>query len=155
MTRYLLLALALLSVLVFALATPAVGQEPQPPTGEEQPTDEVPGAPNEPAETTPAPAPPADNGGQAPATSGGTLPYSGLEALWIALAGIVLLLAGARLRVVSRIRAVARRQMTPKVALRASLEELRAAGVEEARRAAQGPPPVEPSTVSARRMAER
>jgi LPXTG-motif cell wall-anchored protein len=152
--RYLLSALALLSVLVLVMATPAVAQEEPPtPGGEPQP-----GAPTEPQDEQDQTAqPPAsdETGGEAPASSGGTLPYTGLETLWIALAGIALLLAGARLRVVSRIRAVARRQMTPKVALRASLEELRAAGVAEARRAAQGPPPVEPSTVGARRRAKR
>jgi hypothetical protein len=54
------------------------GGEPQPPTGEE-PT-EVPG-------------------GEAPATGGG-LPRTGLEALRLALLGLVLLLVGARLRVI-------------------------------------------------------
>jgi hypothetical protein len=150
MPRYLLAVLTLSSVFVLAVAVPAVAQEEPPtPGGMPQPgtPGEPPAGPDEPAE----PGEPA--GGEAPASEGGALPYTGLNALWIALSGIALLLVGARLRVISRIRAVARRQLTPKGALRASLEELRAAGVIEARRAAQGPPPVEPSTVGARRIA--
>ncbi len=173
MHRYLLVTLALLSMLVLAVATPALGQDPETPGGEPQPGEEpptvdVPGAPA--PEETPAEEPAPRHRRPRPAAR--LLPPKRLRPtrphpaaarcrtrasrqLWIALAGIVLLLAGARLRVVSRIRAVARRQMTPKVALRASLEELRAVGVAEARRAAKGPPPVEPSTVGARRVAKR
>ena len=56
-----------------------------------------PGAPTEPQDEQDQTAqPPAsdETAGEAPASSGGTLPYTGLETLWIALAGIALLLAG-------------------------------------------------------------
>ncbi len=168
MNRHLLPALALVFVLLLASAAGAAAQgssagaqaavqdpdtptgEPQP-GGEEEPTDEVP-EPETPVEE--APVTPGDPGATAPGTSaGGTLPHTGLETLWIALAGVALLLLGARLRVLTRIREVVRRLRTPKVALRESLEELRAAGVEEDRRAALRPPPVEPTTPGARRTA--
>ena len=151
MPRHLLAALALVAVLVFALAAPALAQEeqPTPPGGEPQP-----GAPQEPPADPGQPETPGTAGGEAPATGGGSLPYTGLEALWIALAGIALLLAGARLRVLTRLREAVRRYRTPKSALQDSLEQLRAEGAEEERRATRGPPPVEPSTPGARRMAE-
>jgi len=91
--------------------------------------------------------------GSAPAAEG-LLPRTGLGAGWIALLGVALLMLGVRLRVVSRIRAVVRRYVAPRTKLRASLEELRTAGVEEERRRAALGPQVEPSTPTARRMAE-
>jgi hypothetical protein len=84
----------------------------------------------------------------------GLLPRTGLGAGWIALLGVALLMLGVRLRVISRIRAVVRRYAPPRTKLRASLEELRATGVEEQRRRAELGPQVEPSTPTARRMAE-
>jgi hypothetical protein len=84
----------------------------------------------------------------------GLLPRTGLGAGWIALLGVALLMLGARLRVISRIRAVVRRYAPPRTKLRESLEELRAAGVEEQRRRAELGLQVEPSTPTARRMAE-
>jgi uncharacterized membrane protein len=116
-------------------------QPPEPPSGEPQP-----GTPTEPTE----PGAP----GEAPAAGGGLLPRTGLGTGWIALIGVALLLLGIRLRVISRIREVVRRYVTPKIRLRQSLEELRAAGVEEERRLAELGPQVEPSTPTARRMAD-
>jgi hypothetical protein len=84
----------------------------------------------------------------------GLLPHTGLDAGWIALLGVALLLLGIRLRVISRIRAVVRRYAPPRAKLRESLEELRAAGIEEERRRAELGPQIEPSTPTARRMAE-
>ena len=92
--------------------------------------------------------------GESPAAGGGLLPRTGLGAGRIALIGVALLLLGIRLRVVSRIKEVVRRYVTPKMRLRQSLEELRAAGVEEERRLAEHGPQVEPSTPTARRMAD-
>jgi hypothetical protein len=84
----------------------------------------------------------------------GLLPRTGLGAGWIALLGGALLMLGVRLRVISRIRAVVRRYAPPRTKLRESLEELRAAGVEEQRRRAELGPQVEPSTPTARRVAD-
>ena len=120
-------------------------QPPEPPGGEPQP-----GTPTEPTDPTT----PGTPGGEAPAGGGGLLPRTGLGAGWIALIGIALLFLGARLHVIARIREVVRRYVTPKTRLRESLEELRAAGVEEERRRAELGPQVEPSTPTARRMAD-
>jgi hypothetical protein len=84
----------------------------------------------------------------------GLLPRTGLGAGWFALLGVALLMLGVRLRVISRIRAVVRRYAPPRTKLRESLEELRAAGVEEQRRRAELGPQVQPSTATARRMAD-
>ena len=120
-------------------------QPPEPPSGGEP----QPGTPTEPTEPGAPEAP-----GEAPAAGGGLLPRTGLGAGWIALIGVALLLLGIRLRVISRIKEVVRRYVTPKMRLRQSLEELRAAGVEEERRHAELGPQVEPSTPTARRMAD-
>lgn len=118
-------------------------QPPPEPGGEPQP-----GTPTEPTE----PVTPGEPGVEAP--GGGLLPRTGLGAGWIALIGAALLLLGIRLRVITRIKEVVRRYVTPKMRLRQSLEELRAAGVEEERRLAEHGPHVEPSTPTARRMAD-
>jgi hypothetical protein len=74
-----------------------VAQEPEPQP--EGPGEEQPGAPGgEPQEPTVPEAP----GGEAPgAETGGGLPVTGLEAFQLALLGAVLLLVGARLRVIA------------------------------------------------------
>jgi hypothetical protein len=147
--------LALILVLVVGAAVPAAAsaqssdyfaqasQPPPEPGGEPQP-----GTPTEPTE----PVTPGEPGVEAP--GGGLLPRTGLGAGWIALIGVALLLLGIRLRVISRIKEVVRRYVTPKMRLRQSLEELRAAGIEEERRLAEHGPQVEPSTPTARRMAD-
>ena len=119
-------------------------QPPPEPGGEPQP-----GTPTEPTE----PVTPGEPG-TSPGTGGGLLPRTGLGAGWIAVIGVALLLLGIRLRVVSRIKEAVRRYVTPKMRLRQSLEELRATGVEEERRLAELGPQVEPSTPTARRMAD-
>jgi hypothetical protein len=147
--------LALVLVLVVGTVVPAAAsaqssdyfaqtsQPPPEPGGEPQP-----GTPTEPTE----PVTPGEPGVEAP--GGGLLPRTGLGAGWIALIGIALLLLGIRLHVITRIKEVVRRYVTPKLRLRQSLEELRAAGVEEERRLAEHGPQVEPSTPTARRMAD-
>jgi hypothetical protein len=147
--------LSLILVLVVGAVVPVVAsaqsggyfaqasQPPPEPGGEPQP-----GTPTEPTE----PVTPGEPGVEAP--GGGLLPRTGLGAGWIALIGVALLLLGIRLRVISRIKEVVRRYVTPKMRLRQSLEELRAAGVEEERRLAEHGPQVEPSTPTARRMAD-
>jgi hypothetical protein len=150
------LSLLALVLALVAVAPPAAGaqshdyyaqasQPPEPPSGGEP----QPGTPTEPTEPVTPGAP-----GESPAAGGGLLPRTGLGAGWIALIGVALLLLGIRLRVVSRIKEVVRRYVTPKMRLRQSLEELRAAGVEEERRLAEHGPQVEPSTPTARRMAD-
>ena len=119
-------------------------QPPPEPGGEPQP-----GTPTEPTE----PVTPGEPG-TSPGTGGGLLPRTGLGAGWIAVLGVALLLLGIRLRVVSRIKEAVRRYVTPKMRLRQSLEELRATGVEEERRLAELGPQVEPSTPTARRVAD-
>jgi hypothetical protein len=147
-------ALALVLIL-FAALPPVAGaqssdfyaqasQPPPEPGGEPQP-----GTPPEPTE----PVTPGEPGVESPA-GGGALPRTGLGAGWIALIGIALLLLGIRLRVIARLKQVVQRYVTPKMRLRQSLEELRAAGIEEERRSAELGPQVEPSTPTARRMAD-
>jgi hypothetical protein len=148
-------ALALVLIL-FAALPPLAGaqsgdayaqarQPPPEPGGEPQP-----GTPTEPTE----PVTPGEPGVESPAAGGGLLPRTGLGAGWIALIGIALLFLGIRLRLVTRIKEVVRRYVTPRMRLRRSLEELRAAGVEEERRLTELGPQVEPSTPTARRMVD-
>ena len=154
--RLFALSLVLMIVGVAAVLPPVAGaqgadyyaqatQPPPEPGGEPQP-----GTPTEPNGPTTPGAP----GGEAPAGGGGLLPRTGLGAGWIALIGVGLLLLGIRLHVVTRLKAVVRRYVTPRTRLRESLEELRAAGLEEERRRAELGPQVEPSTPTARRMAD-
>ena len=119
-----------------AQSTPGASQnQPGEPDGEQQP-----GGPDEPG--------PEEPGGEEPGveTPGvgaeGQLPRTGLEALRIAAFGILLLLSGARLRVVARVREVrdlVRRRLSPERRLRESLERLREEAAELA------PPEVEPT----------
>jgi hypothetical protein len=146
---------SLVLVLVVGAVAPAVAsaqssdyfaqasQPPPEPGGEPQP-----GTPTEPTE----PVTPGEPGVESPA--GEFLPRTGLGAGWIALIGIAFLLLGIRLRVITRIKEAVRRYVTPRMKLRQSLEELRAAGVEEERRRAELGPQVEPSTPTARRIAD-
>jgi hypothetical protein len=151
------LACALLLTASAALAQdpPGAAQEPGEPNGEPQP-----GAPEEPEQPGAEEPGVEEPGVEAPGVGvEGQLPRTGLEALRIAAFGILLLLSGARLRVVARVRQVrdrVRRRLSPELRLRETLERLReeAAGVE--------PPEVEPSVVrvepktpTARRIAGR
>ena len=122
--------IALLLPFSLAVATSAFAQEPEPPSGEPQPG--LPEEPEEPAEPEePLPEEPA---GEAPGTgTGGELPRTGWDGTLYFAIGIVLLLAGARLRVITRIREVGervaariRRRSTDE-ALREALEPIRVA----------------------------
>jgi hypothetical protein len=134
-----------------AIAASAFAQEPEPPTGEPQPTPTVPEEPTTPEEPTPeqpaAERPSAETGGQLPRTGWDVLVYLAL--------GVALLLAGARLRVLTRIREVVRRvrRRSTEVALREALEPIRAARLSPPRPDPDpGPLHVEPSTPTARRL---
>ena len=136
-----LTAIALSLPLTLAIAASAFAQEPEPPSGEPQQPGE------EPTTTTPT--------GQAPGTTGGELPRTGWDAgLYFAI-GIILLLVGARLRVLTRIKAVVQRvrRRRPEVALREALEPIRAARLSPPTPDPdRGPLHVEPSTPTARRL---
>jgi hypothetical protein len=138
-----LTAVALSLPLTLAVATSAFAQEPEPPTGGPQ---EPGGQPQQPTTTTPTT--------QAPGTTGGQLPRTGWDAgLYFAI-GIVLLLVGARLRVLTRIKEVVQRvrRRRPEVALREALEPIRVARLSPpGQDPAPGPLHVEPSTPTARR----
>jgi hypothetical protein len=134
---------AAIVALSLALSVPAFAQEPNPPSGEPQPPSTTPTTP-----TTPT-------GGEQPTTTTGQLPRTGWDALLYFALGAGLLLAGARLRVLTRIREVVRRvrRRNTEVALREALEPIRAARL---RPPGQDPDMgtlhVEPSTPTARRM---
>jgi hypothetical protein len=129
--------------LPMTLAASGFAQEPGPPTGGPQP----------PTSTTPTTTTP--TGEQPTTTTTGQLPRTGWDALVYFAIGVVLLLVGARLRVLTRIKEVVQRvrRRKPEVALREALEPIRAA-----RLSPPTPDPdvgtlhVEPSTPTARRM---
>jgi hypothetical protein len=143
---------ALMLPFTLAVASSAFAQEPEPPTGEPQPTP----PPEEPEPTPPdepAPAPP--TGEQPGAETGGQLPRTGWDALLYLGLGVALLLAGARLRVLSRIREVVQRvrRRSTETALREALEPIRAARLSPPEPDPEpGPLHVEPSTPTARRL---
>jgi hypothetical protein len=139
----LVLAVVALSLpLTLALAASAFAQEPNPPGG----------GPQEPTATTPTTTTTTPTG-EAPATT--QLPRTGWDALLYFAIGVALLLAGARLRVLTRIREVVQRvrRRNTQVALREALEPIRAARLSPpARDSDVGPLHVEPSTPTARRL---
>jgi hypothetical protein len=143
----LLTAIALSLPLTLAITASAFGQEPEPPTGEPQPPGEEPQPPGEePTTTTPAPV------GEAP----GQLPRTGWDALLYFAIGAALLLAGARLRVLTRIKEVVQRVRlrSTEAALREALEPIRVARLSPPGQDDDlGPLHVEPSTPTARRAA--
>ena len=97
----------------------------------------------------------APTGGEAPGTGGGQLPRTGWDALLYFALGVALLLAGARLRVVTRISEVVQRvrRRNTEVALREALEPIRAARLCPPEPDPDpGPLHVEPSTPTARRF---
>ena len=133
---------ALCLPLSLALAASAFAQEPNPPTG----------GPQEPTgtETTPTTTAPT---GEQPTT--GQLPRTGWDALLYFALGVALLLAGARLRVLTRIKEVVQRvrRRNTEVALREALEPIRAARLSPPQPDPEmGPLHVEPSTPTARRL---
>ena len=143
--------LALSLPFTLAIAASALAQEPEPPTGEPQPSP----TPEEPQPTPEEPTPEEPAGEQPAAETGGQLPRTGWDALLYFALGAGLLLAGARLRVLTRIREVVQRvrRRSTEAALREALEPIRAA-----RLSPQEPDPdpgplhVEPSTPTARRL---
>ena len=146
-TVLVLTTVALSLPFTLAVASSAFAQEPQPPTGQPQQPGGQPQQPGEqPTTTTPTP--------QAPATE--QLPRTGWDAgLYFAI-GIVLLLVGARLRVLTRIKEVVQRvrRRRPEVALREALEPIRVARMSPPGQDPDpGPLHVEPSTPTARRTA--
>jgi hypothetical protein len=160
MQRLALLVLVLSAALP-AAAPLALAQDPQPPgeqPGEPQ-GEPQPGAPDEPEEPDEPGAvqPGVEQPGLGTPGAESQLPRTGLEVVGIAALGILLLLAGARLRVVARVREVrerVRRRLSPELRLRESLERLRV----EASRPPEVEPRVvrvEPKTPTARRLAGR
>ena len=142
----LLTALALSLPFMLAISASAFAQEPEPPTGQPQ---EPGGEPQEPGEepTTTVP----ETGGQAP---GGALPRTGWDALLYLVLGVALLLVGARLRVLTRIKEVMQRvrRRSTEAALREALEPIRVARLSPPGQDPDpGPLHVEPSTPTARR----
>jgi hypothetical protein len=144
-----LTTIALSLPFTLAITASAFAQEPEPPGGEPQPPGEEPG-PEEPTTTVP------ETGGEAPGTGGGQLPRTGWDALLYFTFGVALLLVGARLRVLTRIKQVVervRRRRAPEVALREALEPIRAARLSPPSPDPDvGPLHVEPSTPTARRL---
>jgi hypothetical protein len=141
---------ALTLPLSFALATSAFAQEPEPPTGGPQ----EPEPPEEPTPEEPTPTPEEPTGEQ-PGTVGGELPRTGWDALLYFAIGAALLLIGARLRVLARIKQVVERvrRRNTEVALREALEPIRAARLSPSSPDPDpGPLHVEPSTPTAKRL---
>jgi len=143
-TILVLTTIALSLPLTLAITASSFAQEPEPPAGEPQPPGEEPTPPGEePTVTTPT-------GG----IGDETLPRTGWDALLFFGIGAVLLLAGRRLHVVTRIKQVVQRvtRRNKEVALREALEPIRAARLSPP---GSDPPDdplhVEPSTPTARR----
>jgi hypothetical protein len=151
-TVLVLTIVALSMPFTLAIASSAFAQEPEPPGGEPQPpSPEEPGQPEQPEE----PAPPEEPVGEAPTSGGGSLPRTGWDALLYFGLGVGLLLAGARLRVLTRIKNVVERvrRRNTETALREALEPIRAARLSPpAHDPDPGPLYVEPSTPTARRL---
>jgi hypothetical protein len=142
-----LTVLALSLPFSLAIAASAFAQEPEPPIGEPQPT------PEEPTPTVPE-EPPSPPTGEQPGAGGRELPRTGWDALLYFALGMALLLGGARLRVLSRIREVVQRvrRRSTQTALREALEPIRAARLSPPEPDPDpGPLHVEPSTPTARR----
>jgi hypothetical protein len=141
-----LTAIALSLPFTLAITASAFAQEPEPPSGEPQEPGGEPQQPGEePTTTTPT--------GEAPGTA--ELPRTGWDALLYFALGAALLLAGARLRVLTRIKEVVQRvrRRKPEVALREALEPIRAARLSPPTPDPErGPLHVEPSTPTARRL---
>ena len=140
-------AIALSLPFMLAISSAAFAQEPEPPSGEPQ---EPGGEPQPPGEEPTTPAPTTGGG-----TSGGQLPRTGWDATLYFAIGILLLLAGARLRVLTRIKEVVQRvrRRNTEAALREALEPIRVARLSPPGQDDDlGPLHVEPSTATARRL---
>jgi hypothetical protein len=142
-----LTAIALSLPFTLAITASAFAQEPEPPSGGPQ---EPGGEPQQPGEE-PTTTTPTTGGG----TSGGQLPRTGWDATLYFALGVLLLLAGARLRVLTRIKQVVQRvrRRNTQAALREALEPIRAARLSPPGQDPDpGPLHVEPSTPTARRL---
>jgi hypothetical protein len=139
-------AIALSLPFTLAITASAFAQEPEPPTGEPQPPGGEPQPPGEqPTTTTPT--------GEQPTTT--TLPRTGWDAFVYFAIGMILLLGGARLRVLTRIKQVVQRvrRRNTEAALREALEPIRVARMSPpGQEPDPGPLHVEPSTPTARRL---
>jgi hypothetical protein len=143
-----LAAIALSLPFMLAVSSVAFAQEPEPPSGEPQ----EPGGEPQPPGEEPTTTTPTTGGG----TSGGQLPRTGWDATLYFAIGLVLLLAGARLRVLTRIKEVVQRvrRRNTETALREALEPIRVARLSPPGQDDElGPLHVEPSTPPARRAA--
>jgi hypothetical protein len=141
-TILVLTAIALSLPFTLAITASAFAQEPEPPGG----------GPQEPTQTTPTTTSPT---GEQPTTTTGQLPRTGWDALFYFALGVVLLLAGRRLHVLTRIKQVVQRvrRRNTEVALREALEPIRAARLSPPEPDPdRGPLHVEPSTPTARRL---
>jgi hypothetical protein len=139
-----LTALALSLPFMLAIAASALAQEPEPPAGEPQEPGGEPQQPGEEPTTTEAPG----------VGGGGQLPRTGWDALLYFALGVALLLVGARLRVLTRIKEVVQRvrRRNTEAALREALEPIRVARLSPPGQDPDtGPLHVEPSTPPARR----
>ena len=146
-----LTAIALSLPFMLAVTASAFAQEPEPPSGEPQ---EPGGEPQQPGEepTTTTTTPTVEAPGT---TSGGQLPRTGWDAFVYFAIGVGLLLGGARLRVLTRIKQVVQRvrRRNTEVALREALEPIRVARMSPPGQDPDpGPLHVEPSTPTARRL---
>jgi hypothetical protein len=142
-----LTAIALSLPFMLAISSAAFAQEPEPPSGEPQ----EPGGEPQPPGEEPTPTTPTTGGG----TSGGQLPRTGWDATLYFAIGLLLLLAGARLRVLTRIKEVVQRvrRRNTEAALREALEPIRVARLSPPGQDDDlGPLHVEPSTPTARRF---
>jgi hypothetical protein len=143
-----LAAIALSLPFMLAVSSVAFAQEPEPPSGEPQ----EPGGEPQPPGEEPTTTTPTTGGG----TAGGQLPRTGWDATLYFAIGLVLLLAGARLRVLTRIKQVVQRvrRRNTEAALREALEPIRVARLSPPGQDDDlGPLHVEPSTPTARRAA--
>ena len=141
-----LTAIALSLPFTLAITASALAQEPEPPTGGPQ---EPGGQPQEPRQE------PTTTGGEVPGTTGGELPRTGWDAFVYFAMGVLLLLLGARLRVLTRIKEVVQRvrRRNTETALRDALEPIRVARLSPPGQDDDlGTLHVEPSTPTARRM---
>jgi hypothetical protein len=140
-------AIALSLPFTLAVSSVAFAQEPEPPSGEPQ----EPGGEPQPPGEEPTTTTPTTGGG----TAGGQLPRTGWDATLYFAIGLVLLLAGARLRVLTRIKQVVQRvrRRNSETALREALEPIRVARMSPPGQDDDlGPLHVEPSTPTARRL---
>jgi hypothetical protein len=145
-----LTAIALSLPFTLAITASALAQEPEPPTGGPQEPGGQPQQPGEePTTTTPT------TGGEVPGPAGEQLPRTGWDAFVYFAIGVVLLLLGARLRVLTRIKEVVQRvrRRNTEAALREALEPIRVARLSPPGQDDDlGTLHVEPSTPTARRM---